>query len=174
VTRLVLVWLGGAALATLGLLIARTIAPGRHELELDVYVIMLGALALLGLVSWLRRSAPAPRARESLLEHALQQHVEEPETLPELAHLERVLVMSAAQEFDLHYRLRPTLREITAARLAERGLQLDRGGPLVQESLGEELWDVVRPDRVAPENRQVKGVGGEGIERLVRRIEGAQ
>jgi hypothetical protein len=170
VTRLVLSWLGGAALATIGLLIARTIAPGRHELELDVYVIVLGALALLGLVSWLRRSAP--RARESLLERALQQHAEEPETLPELAHLERVLVMSAAQEFDLHYRLRPTLREIAAARLAERGLQLDRGGRLAQEALGEELWDVVQPDRVAPENRQVKGIGPDGIERLVRRLEG--
>jgi hypothetical protein len=170
VTRLVLGWLGGAALATIGLLIARTLAPGRHELELDVYVIALGALALLGLVSWLRRSAP--RARESLLEQAVRQHTEEPETLPELAHLERVLVMSAAQEFDLHYRLRPTLREIAAAQLAGRGMQLDRGGPLVRETLGEELWDVVQPDRVAPENRQVKGVGPDGIERLVRRIEG--
>jgi hypothetical protein len=168
--RLVLGWLGGAALATIGLFVARTIAPGRHELELDVYVIALGALALLGLVSWLRRSAP--RAHESLLERALRQHAEEPETLPELAHLERVLVMSAAQEFDLHYRLRPTLREIAAARLAERGLQLDRGGPLVQEALGEELWDVVQPDRVAPENRQVQGVGRDGIESLVRRLEG--
>jgi hypothetical protein len=170
-TRLVLGWLGGAALATIGLFIARTIAPGRRELELDVYVIVLGALALLGLVSWLRRSAP--RRSESLLERSLRRPAEEPETLPELAHLERVLVMSAAQGFDLHYRLRPTLREIAAARLAERGLQLDAGGPLVQEALGEELWEVVQPDRVPPENRQVKGVGPDGIERLVRRIEGA-
>jgi hypothetical protein len=171
VTRLVLGWLGGAAVATIGLFVARTIAPGRHELELDVYVIVLGALALLGLVSWLRRSAP--RAHESLLERALHHPAEEPETLPELAHLERVLVMSAAQDFDLHYRLRPTLREIAAARLAERGLQLDAGGPLVQEALGDELWAVVRPDRVAPENRQARGIGQDGIERLVRRIEGA-
>jgi hypothetical protein len=171
VTRLVLGWLGGAAVATIGLFVARTLAPGRRELELDVYVIVLGALALLGLVSWLRRSAP--RARESLLERALHRPTEEPETLPELAHLERVLVMSASQEFDLHYRLRPTLREIAAARLAGRGLQLDAGGPLVENALGDELWAVVRPDRVAPENRQVRGIGRDGIERLVRRIEGA-
>jgi hypothetical protein len=169
-TRLVLGWLGGAAVATVGLFVARTIAPGRRELELDVYVIVLGALALLGLVSWLRRSAP--RAHESLLERALHRPTEEPETVPELPHLERVLVMSAAQEFDLHYRLRPTLREIAAARLAERGLHLDAGGPLVEEALGDELWAVVRPDRVAPENRQVRGIGRDGIERLVSRIEG--
>jgi hypothetical protein len=171
VIRLCLGWLGGAVLATIALFVARTLAPGRRDLELDVYVIALGALALLGLVSWMRRSAP--RAGESLLERSLRHPGEEPETLPELAHLERVLVMSAAQEFDLHYRLRPTLREITAARLAERGLQLDAGGPLVHEALGEELWAVVRPDRVAPENRHVKGVGLEGIGRLVERIEGS-
>lgn len=169
--RLVLGWLGGAVLATIALFVARTLAPGRRELELDVYVIVLGALALLGLVSWLRRSAP--RAGESLLERALRPPAEEPETLPELAHLERVLMMSAAQEFDLHYRLRPTLREIAAARLAERGLQLDTGGPLVREALGAELWAVVRPDRVAPENRHVKGIGLDGIGRLVERLEGS-
>jgi hypothetical protein len=169
--RLVLGWLGGALLATIALFIARTLAPGRRELELDVYVIVLGALALLGLVSWMRRSAPRPG--DSLLERALRHPAEEPETLPELAHLERVLVMSAAQEFDLHYRLRPTLREIASARLAERGLQLDAGGALVHEALGEELWEVVRPDREAPANRQVKGMGLDGIERLVRQIEGS-
>jgi hypothetical protein len=169
VTRFALGWLGGAVLTTLGLLVARTLAPGRRDLELDVYVIVLGALALLGLVSWLRRAAPP--VHEPLLQRALRRPDEEPGTVPELARLERVLVMSAAQEFDLHYRLRPTLREIALARLGEHGLRLDDGGPEVREALGEELWEVVRPDREAPEDRHTKGIGLEGVERLVARLE---
>lgn len=168
-TRLALGWLAGAVLATLALFVARTLAPGRHELELDVYVLTLGGLAVLGLASWLRRAAP-PR-RESLLQQALRTPEDEPETVPELDRLERVLVMSAAQEFDLHYRLRPALREIAEVQLGERGLRLDEGGPEVREALGEELWQVVRPDREPPEDRHAKGVGLEGVERLIAQLE---
>ena len=40
--------------ATFGLVAARRIAPGRHELELDVYVLVLGGLAWLVMVALLR------------------------------------------------------------------------------------------------------------------------
>jgi hypothetical protein len=170
VRKLVLGWLAGAVPATLGLLVARALAPGRRELELDVYVIVLGALALLGLLSWLRRETPP--VDESLLQRALHRSAQGRRTVPELARLERVLVMSAALEFDLHYRLRPTLREIALARLAERGLRLDDGGPAVLEALGEELWEVVRPDRPVPVDRHAKGIGLDGVRRLVAQLEG--
>jgi hypothetical protein len=171
VTRVVLGWLGGAFLATIALLVVRRVLPAHRELELDVYALVLGALALLGLVSWLRRDTPRG---ESLLQRALERHEEQVETPPELARMERVVVMSAAQEFDLHYRLRPVLREIALARLAERGLQLDGGSPAVREQLGPELWEVVRPERPAPENRHQRGVGLARIERLVARLEGSR
>jgi hypothetical protein len=171
VTRVVLGWLGGAFLATIALFVVRRVLPEHRELELDVYALVLGALALLGLVSWLRRDTPRG---ESLLQRALERHEQEPETPPELARIERVVVMSAAQQFDLHYRLRPVLREIALARLAERGLQLDSGSPAVREQLGPELWELLRPDRPAPEDRHRRGVGLDGIERLVARLEGTR
>ena len=33
--------------------------------------------------------------------------------------------MASARQFDLHYRLRPILRDVAAARLERRGLALD-------------------------------------------------
>ena len=47
--------------------------------------------------------------------------------------------MSASKEFDLHYRLRPVVREIAIARLERRGLRLDSGSPAVRELVGDLL-----------------------------------
>ena len=67
--------------------------------------------------------------------------------------------MSAAREFDLHYRLRPIVREIALARLARRGLSLDLGSAAVRELVGD-LWKLVRPDREPPKDRQAPGPAG--------------
>src|SRR5205814_2826200 len=45
-------------IATVALLVARTIEPGRHGLEDDMYVLVLGAFALLILGAELRRIIP--------------------------------------------------------------------------------------------------------------------
>ena len=102
----------GAVFATLGLVAARRIAPGRHELELDVYVLVLGGMAWLVMVALLRQVAP--RERGSRLAAALEPPDVELPRIPELDRLERELYMSASKEFDLHYRLRPVVREIAA------------------------------------------------------------
>jgi hypothetical protein len=159
-----------AALATAALFIARALAPGRHELELDIYALTLGALAVVCAVTWLRRALPP--AGESSLQRALERARPARSQLPELARLERELYIGAAQAFDLHYRVRPVLREIALARLAERGLRLDSGEEAVREALGDELWDLVRPDREPPADRQGGAIGFAGVERLVARLEG--
>ena len=121
-----------AGLATAGLFIARALAPGRHELELDIYALTLGGLAVLCAVTWLRRALPP--AGESSLQRALERARPVRSQLPELARLEREVYIGAAQAFDLHYRVRPVLREIALARLAERGLRLDSGDEAVREA----------------------------------------
>jgi hypothetical protein len=45
VRRLVSAWLFVAVLFSLALLLARLLAPGRFELELDVYILVVGAFA---------------------------------------------------------------------------------------------------------------------------------
>ena len=165
----VFTWLVYAIVATIGLFVARTIAPGRLELELDVYVLALGGLGLLAVSSALGRIAP--REDESLLEAALEP--EPPETAPiaSLERLEREVALAASREFDLHYRLRPVLREIASSRLERRGARLDSDPKRARELLGDELWSLTEPDREPPTNRQAPGMGFEELERTVERLE---
>ena len=60
------------------------------------------------------------------------------------------LDLAEASAFDLHHALRPIVREIAAARLARRGISLDRQPDRAQALLGAQAWELVRPDREAP------------------------
>jgi hypothetical protein len=167
--RFVLGWVFGATLATIGLYVARVAAPGRHEVELDVYILVLGLIALLAVTSWLREVAPP--AGKSELEEALRQEPPGPPRIAELDRLEREVYMGAARAFDLHYRLRPVVREIAAGRLERRGLRLDSGSDAVRERLGEELWELARPDREPPGNRQGPGPGLDEVRLTIEQLE---
>lgn len=162
-------WLLYAAVATIGLVVARIIAPGRRELELDIYVLALGGFGLLVMASALGRVAP--REEESLLEEALEPEPPETARIAGLERLEREVALASSREFDLHYRLRPVLREIAAARLERRGATLDSGSPRARELLGDELWSLTEPDREPPKDRQARGIGFEELERTVERLE---
>ena len=162
-TQAVVRWIGFAVLATIALLAARMISPGRQELELD------GTFGLIVLASEIRRIAPSPS--ESLLEEALEPEPPEVQPIAELHRLDRELTMGSTRAFDLHYRLRPVLREIAAARLERRGLNLDSGSPAVREALGESLWEVTDPDREPPHDRLAPGPGLEELDRTIARLE---
>jgi hypothetical protein len=167
--RLLVRWLVAAIMATIALGLARLIAPGRTELALDIYVLLLGGMALLSLVSWLRDVAPEPKNYP--LEEALGRHAANPDPIAELARLERELQLGATTAFDLHFRLRPVLREIGGTLLERHGLRLDSGDPEVRERLGDDLWEIVRPDREPPENRHAPGPGLVAMRRVVERLE---
>lgn len=168
--RLLAAFAFGVTLATFAFLLARLAAPRRHELELDVYALVLGGLALLELVLAIRQAYP--RERGSALAAALVRDVPRPERPAELERLEREVTLGTATAFDLHYRLRPKLREVALQRLADRrGLALDTGGPEVEEALGEELWELVRPDREPPVERYGPGLPPAGVRRAVERLE---
>lgn len=165
----ILTWLIYAIVASIGLFIARTIAPGRLEIELDVYVLALGGFGLLVMASAL--GGIAPREDESLLEQALEPEPPETARIAALERLEREVGLAASREFDLHYRLRPVLREIAAARLERRGATLDTDTRRARELLGDELWSLTEPNREPPQNRQAPGMGFEELERTVERLE---
>lgn len=118
---------------------------------LDGYVLFVGSLVMLGLV---RATSRAGTTEASLYERALRRRERRPERPQELARLEREVALAAGSSFDVHFRLRPVLREIAAHRLAtRRGADLDSGSAEVRARLGEELWELVRPDRQPPDDR---------------------
>ena len=162
-------WVGLAVLATIALVAARMISPGRKDLELDVFILVLGGIGLLVLAAELRRLAPT--AERSLVEEALEPEPAEERPIADLLRLERSLSMASARQFDLHYRLRPILRDVATAKLEQRGLVLDSGRPVVQELLGDELFELTAPDREPPANRLAPGPGVEGLDRTIGRLE---
>ena len=162
-------WVGLAVPVVVALVAARMISPGRRELELDVFVLVLGGLGLAVLAAELGRLAPT--AEESLVEQALDPEPPEERPIADLLRLERELSMASARQFDLHYRLRPVLRDVAAARLEQRGIDLDSGRPVVQELLGDELFELTAPDREPPKNRLAPGPGVEGLDRTISRLE---
>jgi hypothetical protein len=169
VMRPVLRMVGLSVPIVIALVAARMISPGRESLELDIFVLVLGGVGLLVLAAELGRLAPT--AEKSLVEEALEPEPPEERPIADLQRLERELSMASSRQFDLHYRLRPVLRDVATARLEQRGLDLDSGRPIVQELLGEELFELTAPDREPPKNRLAPGPGIEGLDRTITRLE---
>jgi hypothetical protein len=163
---LVVGWAVFTALAALGLLLAWFLAPGRIELELDVFLLVVGGLGLFEIV--LATRDVYPLEKRSALAAALEREPGSEARPPEIERIERELTISTANAFDLHVRLRPTLRTIASARLAERGLRLDEDG---EELLGEDLWELLRPDRLPPADRHAPGISPEALREAVDRVE---
>lgn len=165
----VLRWVGFAAIATVALLVARLVAPGRKELELDVFVLVLGGFGLVVLASELKKMAPP--AEGSLLQDALEPEPPEVRPIAELHRLERELSMAAARQFDLDHRLRPIFRDVAAARLERRGLSVDSPSPAVRDLLGDDLAELVTRDHDPLADRLAPGPGLDGLDRTITRLE---
>jgi hypothetical protein len=170
VTRAVLRLVVSALPATLGLVIALVFLPGRRELVFDVYMLVLGGLALLELVRATRAALPAPAP--SPFERALRRRPAEAERPGELARLEREVTLGVASAFDLHARLLPVLRQVADERLRERrGVDLETQPHTAREALGPEAWDLLRPDRERPTDRDEPGLPVARLEAIVATLE---
>lgn len=164
--RLGIGWGAFALLATIALLLARLFEPNRLELELDVYILVVGGVLLLNVVILVREAYPLEQPVTQIA-RALEREDPEPQRLPELERVERELTMATATSFDLHTRFRPLARDIATSRLAARGRKLEES----EDELGEELWALVRPDRPVPADRHGAGISRESVERIVDRLE---
>ena len=84
--------------------IALLAAPGRAELAVHGYVLMLAAIGLGHLLVALRNALP-PRS-PSPFDAALRRRPRPAQRIAELERLEREVTLGLATAFDLHYRLR--------------------------------------------------------------------
>jgi hypothetical protein len=154
---------------TIALTVALAIAPERAELEAHVWLVVVLGFALVLLRRSVRstyppaaspflRSLDGPRAR-----------IERPASL---LRVEREVSMARASAFDVHFRLRPTVWNLATELLAfRRGIDLNRDPEPSQAVLGDDLWELVRPDRPQPPQRDAPGIDVERLERVVTALE---
>ena len=122
-SRKLLPILGFGLLATVFAAVAIVAAPERRELILDIYVLVLGGIAVIRLVTLTRRRR-MPGERSEFDDALLATH-RPPVRIAERDKLAREVQLGMQTAFDLHYRLRPTLVEIARNRLAGRGVSFE-------------------------------------------------
>ena len=74
-------------------------------------------------------------------------------------------------EFGVDRSLRPLLVPIVAARLGRHGVDMGLAPRRAQELLGDELWDIVRPDRPSAVYRAGRGIAGDDLRTAIERLE---
>lgn len=158
---------GTIVAATIGLVIALGLRPISVREILAAYVLVLTAIALLVLTRMARTEEEWERAT-SELERVLAPRKTVRARPAELVRTERDLTLSSTNAGDLHTRLLPQLREVAAARLADRH-DVDLAD--ARDVLGEETWEYLRPDRPIPDDRTAHGLPLRSIAALVDTIE---
>ena len=154
---------------TIGLVVTLFQRPGDSALALDVYALFLGTAALAALVRLAGRSAPVLGSSE--LELALRERPAPEGRIPELERVERAITMAKQTVFDVHYRLRPMLRDIARHRLALRGVDLDAPEGPAEKLLGPDAWALLRPDVPRPDHHFARGIELEDLARTVDALE---
>ena len=153
--------------ATIALVVVAVVAPGRVELALRIYALLVAVVVIVLALLALRRAFPpetalaaaGPRRRSS----------QQPASL---ARAENEVALAVASTFDLHYRLVPRLRDTAAGLLASRRhVSLEASPDTARAVLGEEAWELVRPDRPAPQDRLASGIERERLARVVDALE---
>ncbi len=92
--------------------------------------------------------------------------------LEQLRQVDRALTAAQASEVGVDRDLRPLFRPIAAMRLARRGVDLDRHPDEARAILGEQLWELVRADRVRGSNLVAGGISSVALQSLIERLEG--
>jgi hypothetical protein len=171
---------GYALIAGIAVAAVALLDPGHSALALDAYLLFLGALALLAATRVARHltTSGEPSELESLVRPPKphwwdrRRRRQERQQLPELARVEREVSLASGSAFDLHVRLRPTIREIAEHRLLSRyGVALEANPHRARELLGETTWDLVRPDRQPPSYRHAPGLPPAKLEEIVDSLE---
>jgi len=160
-----------ALVASALLAFVSSIRPGDRGLALDLYVLVLGGLAMLA-VSRVARQAREAVAEPSRFDEALLPEQRPAERPADLVRLEREVALGTARAFDLHYKLRPVLREIAEHRLRSvRGFPGEGVPEAARNLLGTAGWELLRDDRPPPEQRMAPGMPAPVLRDLVDRLE---
>jgi hypothetical protein len=156
-----------AALALIVLLAIPRLSTPR---ALAIWVVLVAAFVLITLVRHSRaHGGPEPARRFEAALRERKQTVSEPE---ELLRMDRELVLGSADADHASRRLLPLLRKAATARIAARhGFELERRPEAAHALLGDDAWELLRPDRPEPADRHGPGVPQKEIAAVIARIE---
>ena len=155
----------GAVIAVLAVLIG----VDRRDLVLDSYLVFAAGLAAIAAARISGRAFPRPRGTVPALLSPPPKRYVHPESL---SVMEDDVALAQADQFDLHFRLRPLVRDITAAGLTMRaGIDLDREPGRAQERLSPPTWELVRPDRPRPASSGEQGIDTGSLTAMVSELE---
>lgn len=132
-------------------------------LLVELALVALSAVGLAVALALMPRAPSARRRRRAAPRHS---------TPEQLVRLERLVRTAGLSRLHAHAYLRPVLAEIASRRLAARGLSIERmQAPVGERLLGEQLWEIVRPDRPFPEERDARGVSIHELSAMLRSLE---
>ena len=154
------------ALVLAGVLYA-LLPPWRGAIT-EVALLLTGWLAV---VAFVRTALLPHEPTESAFEHAVLPRVGATNRLESLATVERRVALADTAAVHVHYRLRPILREIAAARLARRGVALDGDAAPVVAAIGADLAELLRHDRPRPSDPFAPGLPPAQLRKFVERLE---
>jgi hypothetical protein len=158
--------LGGALVAGI-VAVFLPVSPGG---VLDVYLLFFGGITLLALVRTMRVAQPA--SGDSPFELALRPIRPRSERPPELVRLEQRIALAVTTAFDVHFRLRPIVRDVAAQRLwARHAVDLEAHPERARALLRADVWELARPDRPPPPDPFADGLGVRGVEQVVAELE---
>jgi hypothetical protein len=108
--------------------------------------------------------------RESAFDAAVRPRVPPPPEVPASLTAARWLVVNAGTTGGLHFRVSPVLAELVDARLRD-GHGIDLSHPAAADIVGAPLWDIVRPDARAPDDRMAPGLTPAMVRAALDRLE---
>jgi hypothetical protein len=153
--------------ATFALVVIAAFVPGRLGFGARIYALVLCVTALVLALMALRQAFPAERP--------LHEGGRAPARHPPPASLTRIeheAALAVASAFELHYRFVPRLRSIAAGLLASRRrISLSAQPAAARDALDASTWELVRPDRPAPEDRLARGFTAHELEGAVDSLE---
>lgn len=167
--RFVLRILGLVVLPTIALVVAVVFAPERKELAIHIWLLVLLGILSLALLRATRLAHPTPPSpfTESLRTRSAT--IDRPSAL---LRLEREVSMAGSASFDVHFRLRPALVELVEELLSSRrGIDFRREPERAHAVLGDDAWELVRPDRPEPKQRLSAGIDPVILDRVISSLE---
>jgi hypothetical protein len=153
-------------LTTLALIVVVGLHPVSTDRIAAGYVLTLAAIGLAAVTRIL--AADSWRDRSSHFEHVLARKPAEQTRPSELVRIEREITLGGSSAGHLHTRLLPLLRDAAAARL---GIDFELQPGRAQAALGDDTWELLRPDRPAPADRNAPGLPLRRVRTVVDQLE---